>query len=346
MNQPIVLTGENVREYFNGIVLPHLPEGSEVTSTREITEYSMVNWVFAVGVRLGGTAEEETDYLRQSRDHIKRYPDMERPASRIGIENRVLGFLHDIIPDNVPEVINYDEENNVLALTDVQRSGQLLVQELAEGRAHPEAASSLGEAVARVQLASLGLSLEDILEVELNQTDISMATVLGFRGKPAQQLYPEPTREVLERSDEGPKALILGDLSSKNTFVEGDEASILDFERVAVGDLAHDPSYLFAHVLVEITPDHLHQSVEFVDNFMESYTQRLRERFDDRELDLLQNQIARFLGITILHRILGEYFVSDVGIVKRTIWQDRAASLLTDTKSRSVVEALARAGIS
>ncbi|HSW37547.1 MAG TPA: phosphotransferase [Candidatus Saccharimonadales bacterium] len=344
MNRPIVLTGENVGEYFNDVVLPHLPEGSEVTDTREVTEYTMVNWIFAVGIRLGSTGEHNTTYLKQSRDYVKGYTDMERPANRIGIENKVLDFLHTVIPENVPEVIVYDEPNNVLAMTDIQRSGRLLLGELLAGRAHPEVGGPFGAVIARVQLSTFDRSLDDILGIGINQGHADMASILGFRVKPAQRLYPELTNQVLKRSDEGPKCFILGDLSSKNIFVEGNQARFVDFERVAVGDPAHDPAYLFAHMLVQIKPDQLTQAVEFVDKFMKSYTQKLREKFSSEELDRLQNQIARFLGITILHRVLGEYFVVDVGEDKE-LWQERAATLLADTKSTSVVEALGQAGI-
>jgi len=335
---PLELTEHNVESYFIQTVLPHLPDGTTFVDALEVTELTFVNWVFAV--TLQGEMQDPTRlFLKQSRNHIKIYEDMQRPAERIETEAKVITFLNTVIPGTVPEIVYFDRPNHTLALTDIQRHGSQMFSELRAGRAYPEAGKDLGTSIGNLQIATLGMTRADILGDEPTEADSSMSAGLTFRAKPAQETYPELTTEILENSDGGPKGFVLADLSSKNIFIEGHNARFLDFERTFIGDLAHDPAYLFAHLLVEIEPEYINQSIEFIDNFMSGYIAQLNEGLSEVQIERLQNQVVRFLGITLLHRTRGEYFVIDVGEDK-DLWQRRAEAFMQDKESTSVVHAI------
>jgi len=341
MDQPLKLDNRNVEEYFDNTTLSIMPKGSEVLGFEEVTENTFVNWVFAMHVRLGGTGQEETIYVRQSRDYVKEYKDLPRDPGRVYTEAKALTFISQVTPGTVPRVINIDRDNSILVLSDIRLGGDLLANEFAAGRVHEETGTNFGRIIGQIQKASFGLSFGEILgDVSLKENDDKNA-YLGSRAQSPLEFYPDQTRLLLEESTKAPRCFVVGDLSPKNIFVEGSKVRFLDLERTSTGDPAYDPAYIITHFLIDVEP-RLHQrSLEFIRSFMQSYIETVSESLDSSEVTELQNRILRFIGFSILHRTHGSHFVSYTGEDKET-WQQKAGILLNATSptSTSVIDTL------
>jgi 5-methylthioribose kinase len=339
MEQPLLLDRQNVREYFDQTALPQLPSGSEVVGVAEVTENSYVNWVFALHVRLGDNGQEETLYVRQSRYYVKAHEDLQRDPGRVDTEAKALAFIDRIVPGVVPKVIRIDRTNSVLILSDIKLGGQLLADELAAGRVHPEAGPQFGSTIGEIQKATFGLSLGQILGDASIVESSNKNSYLGARTEAPLRLYPEQTQQLLEDSAKAARCFVMGDLSPKNIFVEEQSVRFLDLERTSTGDPAYDPAYVITHLLIDANRSLHSSSLEFINGFMQAYLEAVSSSLNSQELDELQNRIIRFVGFSILHRTQGIYFVSYSGQDKDS-WQQKAGVLLGNTNSTSVVNAI------
>jgi tRNA A-37 threonylcarbamoyl transferase component Bud32 len=339
MEKPLILNSNNVEDYFDKTALPAMPSGTEVVCINEVTENTFVNWVFAMHLRVGDSGQSETVYVRQSRDYVKEYKDLARDPRRVETEARALGFINGVAPGAVPEVINLDKDNSILILSDIRLGGALLADEFTEGRVHEEVGANFGRTIAEIQNASLYLSFGQILGDESIKESDDKNAYLGSRVEAPMRLFPEQTTDLLRQSSDSQRSFVVGDLSPKNIFVEGNDARFLDLERTSTGDPAYDPAYIVTHFLIDV--DHkLHsKSLEFIKKFMQSYTKVISEKLSQDEINGLQNRIVRFIGFSILHRTQGSHFVSYTGEDK-DLWQQRAGLLLEDTSSISVFDAI------
>ena len=328
---------QNIKEYLTGTVLPALLFSDyTISGISEVTDQTYVNWIYKVELKKG--TDKKIIYLRQTRDHVKKKPDKKMDATRIKFEVKILNLLQEIIPKVTPKVLFFDENNNVAVLNDIKQNGMLLVYELLAGRPHPETGKSFGVTIAKVHGQTLGIAHEKVRGGEKENNE-AVAFHLGMRLEPALAMYPTETKKFLKISEETKTALVLGDLASKNIFIDGTKARFLDLERAFVGDPAFDLAFLFCHYLIEIPPDSISASVEFITNFTDSYRQKMKEYLKDEEIKKLENRVIRFLGITILYRIFGFYLVVNVKQNEK-FWKLTAHKMLADKKSDSLVDVL------
>jgi 5-methylthioribose kinase len=340
MEQPLILNAGNVEEYFDKTTLLVMPEGTGVLGVEEITKNTFVNWVFAMHLRMAD-GQEETVYVRQSRDHVKEYKDLPRDPKRVETEARALEFINTVAPGSVPGVISLDKTNNVLVLSDIRQAGHLLADEFAAGRVHEEIGTQFGRTIGHIQKASFGFSFGEILGDKSIQESEDENAYLGSRAQAPMRLFPEQTRLLLEESSNIQRCFVVGDLSPKNVFVDGADARFLDLERTSTGDPAYDPAYIITHFLIDVDSTLHPRSLAFVKNFMDSYTETVSRALSREEVAKLQNRITRFVGFSILHRTQGSHFVSYSGEDK-DVWQEKAGTLISDVSSVSVVDAIAK----
>ncbi len=334
----IQLAGDNVQEYTREVILPNLSVGTTVIDSREVTENSMVNWVFAVDITNGDLGQ--TLYVRQGRDHAKKDSSIVRDLRRVGIEADALRYLGKIVPGTVPEVIHYDEQNHVLVLSDVRRGGQLLTDELQAGRVHPEVGVQLGKTLATIQNVTKGKTLKDILgDKTPDLFGDTMVDYLKDRLVAADLVAPAMTDYLLKRGNAS-RTLLLGDLASKNIFVEGDKARFFDLERVTTGDPAYDPAYLLCHYLIETPVPQRDHALEFVDLFMKSYVENLDDGHTEGEISSLEDRIIRYIGFSILHRTSPKAKFPGSFHGEAREWEAHGIHLLDYTKAEGVSRAL------
>ncbi len=331
----VELTSDNVSEYVESNVLRLFP-GSHLISATEVTEQTYVNWIFRVELDLA-SGEKKVAYLRQSRDHVKTRPEIPVDPNRVGFEVKILELLNEIVPDTVPMVLSFDAESNIAVLTDVRRGAPLLVNELQAGRAHVASASDFGAKIGTIHAATLSITDEQVRgNAEANADAIEFH--LGMRLAPAMKAFPKETENLITKDPSVISCLVLGDLASKNIFVDANQIRFLDLERAWHGDPAFDPAFLFSHYLLELPPEHLDDAVEFIARFMAAYRDALADEVTPPALAALENRIIRYLGVCILYRIDGLYLVVDAKEDKN-LWRQRAAALLSAT-STDVVDAV------
>lgn len=302
----------------------------EVLVAEEVTEETYVNWIFKVQART--TTGPLTFYLRQTRDFVKAKPDIKLPASRIGFECKMLALLNELVPNLTPTVLFFDSENNVLWLTDVKRGCPLLVNEFVAGRPHPEVGIYFGQVLAHIHTKTMGISHGAVRgSVKLN--DEAKAFHLGMRLKPAQELLPEETKQLVRSCDPREQCLVLGDLASKNIFVDGMQVRFLDLERAFVGDPAFDLAFLFCHWLMEVPQNKRLESIITLDNILKAYGEGRNSSLKAQQLTGTMKRVSGYLGVTILYRLFGVYLVRDVGLDK-DYWKEIGLCLLKEQPAR------------
>ncbi len=320
----IILTPKNVKNYVNHKhhELPFTFQ--RITAIEEITEETYVNWIFRIAFKTA--TGPLVVYLRQSRNFVKKKPEYKLPAERIAYEEKILGTLQQLVPGVVPEVLYFDGTNNILWLADIKQGCPLLVKELVAGQVHPETAGYFGKIVATIHGNTFGIKHNAVRgSASLNKVAVNFH--LGMRLAPALKMFPHETKKFLKESHTAPTCLVLGDLASKNIFVDGSKIRFLDLERSFIGDPAFDPAFLFCHFLLEVPPRSLSQSIIFVKRFTASYLRTVGKYFSKAKVTQLEKRMDKFLGITILYRIYGFYLVVGISPDKER-WTEIAKSLL------------------
>lgn len=331
------ITQNNCKEYLETYVSDYLPfKVQGIKSAEEVTEQTYVNWIFRVV--LITEDGDRTLYLRQTRDRVKGKPDMRMEPSRIGFEVKVLNLLQGIQPNITPKVFFVDLRNNIAILEDIKRDGAFLVDELLAGNTHPETGNYFGKVVAVYHGKTFGINHREV-RGSFQANEEALDFHLGMRLKPALEFFPDETKKLLRVSKKVRSCLVLGDLASKNIFVDDGIIRFLDLERAFVGDPAFDLAFLFCHYLIEVPETAIAESVNFINNFISSYRSTLNGFIDASEIDLLENRVIRFLGITILYRLFGFYLVVKVER-DNMFWKTTAHKLLIDEKSYSLLDAL------
>lgn len=319
---PIVLTPENVGPYISLQVIPALDLGPlTVEFVQEVSEHTYVNWIFHAVLR--GAETRLSIYLRQNREHAKARPDVSMDPARGGVEARVLHLLGGIVPGVTPAILWHDRTNNVLALEDIRRGAPFLVDELKEGRSHTLAAGDLGRSIGQVHAATRALpsgAVHGSWEANAEARQISQRLRLG----PAQVVEREMVAELVISTGHFSEGLVMGDLGSKNIFIDGGRARFLDFERSYVGDQAFDLGFLFAHYLVELPPWAASDGIAAVSACFNEYK---RVALPSSESSAFEIRMLRWLGAMILYRTSTAYMGWSIGD-ENAAWRRRGSRLL------------------
>ena len=333
-----ILTKRNIEKYSKGIIKKTLKlkdDECSIQDAEEVTEQTYVNYIFRIKA-----FKPTVFYIRQSRDHVKAKPEHKVDPKRISFEVRVLNLLNSIKPGVVPEVITFDRRNNSILLADIRGDKPLLVYELISGNAHPETGTYFGEVIATYHKNTIDIDHKKVRGSEKKNRD-AVNFHMGMRLDPAIKLFKKETNALLAVSKKALKCLVMGDLASKNIIVHGDKIRFLDLERAFKGDPAFDLAFLFCHYLIEIKPEKIEDSIQFIKKFMESYMNVMSNVMNYQQLKLFENRVLRFLGITILYRLFGFYLVVHVKRNKNA-WTKIAQKMLKDTRSTDLVGALKR----
>lgn len=319
-----ILTTKNVKKYVNGRRRDLPFTFQRIVTVEEITEETYVNWIFRIAFKT--VTGPLVVYLRQSRDFVKKKPEYKLPAERIAYEEKILGTIQKLVPGVVPEIIHFDSKNNVLWLSDIKQDCPLLVKELIKGRPHPETAAYFAKIIATIHGKTFGIKHAAVRgSAALNRAAVDFH--LGMRLAPALKMFPVETKKFLAESRRAPTCLVMGDLASKNIFVDGSKIRFLDLERSFIGDPAFDLAFLFCHYLLEVPPRAFAQSLLFIKKFVAVYLQTIRHYIPSSEFTKLHKRISKFVGITILYRIYGFYLVVGISPDKER-WTKIAKSLI------------------
>jgi len=167
---------------------------------------------------------------------------------RVLVEADAMRFAHRIRPDNVPEIIDVDEETLVIVMTAAGPEMRNWKSELLGGVTDPTLGRSLGTALADWHSASS--ADQDVLRRFADRRHFSDLRVAPFFQTVAQVHRDLAARigAVVDRMMGRSVCLVHGDFSPKNVLVAGGSFWVLDWEIAHIGDPTFDLAFLVSHL--------------------------------------------------------------------------------------------------
>ena len=226
-----------------------------------LTERNILTGNASVEVLTGGVScvvlavsNSEIDLVvKQALPELKTKAKWVADQRRAIVEADAMKVYHAITPENVPELIDCDEENFTLTMSRLPRSCTNWKIDMLEGRIHPEMGEKLGRVLATWHNATaVDVAIkEKFMEGELfEQLRVSPFYRAVSAKNPSLQsaisdLIDEITTEKI--------ALVHGDFSPKNIMATTDHSPVvLDFEVAHTGNPVFDLAFLTAHLLCKI----------------------------------------------------------------------------------------------
>ncbi|HXQ18380.1 MAG TPA: aminoglycoside phosphotransferase family protein [Acidimicrobiales bacterium] len=168
---------------------------------------------------------------------------------RVIVEADALGFARRIRPDNVPEILDVDEETLTIVMTAAPPNMRDWKSELLEGVTDPAVGRSLGLALADWHSAS-GAD-PDVRRRFADRSHFSDLRVSPFFETAAdvhRDLAPT-IGAVVERMMGRAVCLVHGDFSPKNVLVAPGSFWVVDWEIAHIGDPTFDLAFLVSHLV-------------------------------------------------------------------------------------------------
>lgn len=167
--------------------------------------------------------------------------------ARVIVEAEAIAFARRVRPDNVPEVVDIDDELFIIAMTRAPAGMENWKSELLAGVIDPIIAGSIGTALA-------DWHSESNTDREVLSRFHDRRHFLDLRVSPFFQRVAEVHEDlgeriggVIERMDRS-ICLVHGDFSPKNILVKGPSFWVIDWEIAHIGDPTFDLAFLVSHL--------------------------------------------------------------------------------------------------
>ena len=302
----IELSKRNIPQYIREKVQPHLPFGriKNILVEEVATGFCNVNFVFEVN--LDTAKGKKTIFIKQARPYVKINPEMSFDPKRSYYEYKTIQLLDKIWRKGVvPKVYYYDKEDFVMIMGDLKQKGEVLAVELKKGIVRPEVGRRFGELVGILH----GKTFRKKIIIRNKREDKDMFEFnYAFRTAGAMKFAEAEVRKIVAESKKVKRVFIISDLASKNTFVEGSEVRLYDFEGAHMGDPAWDVGFVLGHFMLEAAhrPEIKEKVKKLITDFMKSYKKKIKKYgFSQKEIRGIEQRATKFMGATMLHRIAG-----------------------------------------
>jgi len=227
---------------------------------------------------------------------------------RIKYEKKVIDILRPAMPDSIalPLIYGYDEENNILIMSDVASSGTLLQDALLQGEFNPEASANIGRflGISHRETYRKGIVIRESKEDYQHHWEI----FLNMRTK-GINTNAETLRELsrlYQKSLENQTTdiLINMDCCPKNLFQRKDGSiGVIDFEVASGrGDPAYDLGFTLGHYFLFSTlmADIGKSATDSFGAMLNAYSEEFKELTGD-----WQSRVMKYAGAVLLYRISG-----------------------------------------
>ena len=234
-------------------------------------------------------------------------------CKRIKYEKNVIASIQNNLPGTikVPDIIHYDEKNNVVIMTDVAgKNGQLLQHCLLAGDFDKQVAARIGEFLGTVHNHTYQKNVtvrENRKEDKKNwQLFLNMRT----RGIQSALFKSDIAKELASLyhstlSNHTYDVLIIMDCCPKNIFQRKDKSvAMFDFEFASgVGDPAYDIGFLIGHYLLfSLLNGSPATSIDAIGSAMQSYFSKIQTIQMNRSFI---NRLVQYAGATLMYRTAG-----------------------------------------
>ena len=212
------------------------------------------------------------------------------------------------MPDSIalPLIYGYDEENNILIMSDVASSGTLLQDALLQGEFNPEASANIGRflGISHRETYRKGIVIRESKEDYQHHWEI----FLNMRTK-GINTNAETLRELsrlYQKSLENQTTdiLINMDCCPKNLFQRKDGSiGVIDFEVASGrGDPAYDLGFTLGHYFLFSTlmADIGKSATDSFGAMLNAYSEEFKELTGD-----WQSRVMKYAGAVLLYRISG-----------------------------------------
>ena len=235
-------------------VVPYLTERNILQADSYLGNATVEVLTGGVSCTVLAVSNPEIDLVvKQALPELKTKAKWVADQRRAIVEADAMKVYNAISPDNVPELIDCDEENFTLTMSRLPRTCTNWKIDMLEGRIHPEMGEKLGRVLATWHNATATdvAIKEKFMEGELfEQLRVSpFYRAVSAKNPNLQSVISELIDEItLEKI-----ALVHGDFSPKNIMATIDQSPVvLDFEVAHTGNPVFDLAFLSAHLLCKI----------------------------------------------------------------------------------------------
>lgn len=188
--------------------------------------------------------------LKQALAELKVATKWEADQRRAIVEAHAIETFHELSPEQVPALVDYDPEVFTLVLERVPHSATVWKTDLLDGTIHPEIGAKLGHTLATWH--NFGLHSEAARKKFSEDLLFEQLRITPFYGTVAGK-NPQLSAKIMGLVTELKSAkttLVHGDFSPKNIMIsEKLDVFILDFEVTHTGNPVFDLAFLTAHLL-------------------------------------------------------------------------------------------------
>ncbi len=301
------------REYIH----KHIPKlwrkhfGEEMTEfIDESVEGGILNYVYRVA------SNGKNIYLKQALEKVKHEKKIGKdlaniPLTRLKYESKYIGVIKPKMPPEIelPEVLEYDEENNVLILSDIKKDGVLLETSMLDGNFNENIAYLLGKflGISHKSTISKKIVIRGSEEEDMKHWHI----FLNMRTKGILErghLPPEVEREIksvydIVKSKHTYPVVINMDCCPKNVFEREDGSiGLIDFELASgIGDPAYDLGFLIGHYLLIgiIKKDKIADAIKAMKEILKGYDDEMENLKDSKH----NERVIKYSGMVLPYRI-------------------------------------------
>jgi len=294
----------------------------------EFVDTGILNYLYQV------TSKNKTIFLKQALDKTKHWRIIGKdlasiPMDRLKCEEKYIDIVKKFLPRGVevPNILHYDEENNILALSDVKKDGILLETSMLNGNFNGRTAFRLGE--------FLGISNRNTLDKKIvirgtPKEDLEnwhLFLNMRTRGILQRGEFPDDVISEIEKlynlaKDKYTKAvLVITDYCPKNVLERKDGSiGLVDFEQACgIGDPAFDLGFLMGHYLIisVINEEKVEEAIKSMSEILKGYNKEMAILKDGQH----DKRIIKYAGAVMVYRITGSSQVSwikpdDVPLIK------------------------------
>ncbi|MFF2486206.1 phosphotransferase family protein [Microbacterium sp. NPDC058062] len=217
----------------------------------EATARELAGGISNIVLRVDGPAPGFV--VKQALEVLRVQQRWEFDRARIFTERRCMEVLAQLLgPDDVPSVVDHDDEAFAFTMTAAPESGMTWKSELLRGEVRLGVAERVGRLLGQLQARSAGDALiadefDNLMPLEQGRIEPYHLSAARFHADLEDAIAADIQRLRTNR-----RVLVLGDYSPKNILVfPSDQVILLDFEVAHWGDPAFDPAFALTHLVLK-----------------------------------------------------------------------------------------------